>query len=123
MVAVVRVVLGVIFLISGIVKLASGTWPETARRFGTPRPLVPVLPPLEIVLGALLAAQLGGLWVPLITLGMLVAFTAAIVVHVARGDDVPCGCFGQASAKSVSAVDVARNVAFCALALVAVVGH
>jgi hypothetical protein len=119
----VKLVLGITFLISGIGKLSSGEWPAVARRFGTPSTLIPLLPPVEIILGALLVMQLGGPWVPLITLAVLLAFTAAITVHVLRKDEVPCGCFGESTSKSVSPATIARNVALCALTIVAVVGH
>src|SRR5437763_2847506 len=121
MVFVVRIVLGVTFLMSGIAKLASGEWTAVAQRFGTPQWLTPLLPPIEIILGALLVVQIGGPWVPLITLFMLLVFTAAITVHVLRKDEVPCGCFGESTAKSVSPATIARNVALCALTIVAVV--
>jgi uncharacterized membrane protein YphA (DoxX/SURF4 family) len=119
----VRIVLGITFLMSGIGKLASGEWPAVAKRFGTPTRVIPLLPPIEIILGALLVMQLGGPWVPLVTLAVLLVFTAAITVHVLRKDEVPCGCFGEGIAKSVSPATIARNVALCALTVVAVVGH
>ena len=115
-----RIIVGAVLLVSGAAKLRQPEWATTAAAFGTPRPIIPILPWLEIVLGALLAAQVGGVWVPAAALALLVVFTLATAWHVVRGDRVPCGCFGQSSTRPVDAVTVARNVALCALALAAV---
>jgi uncharacterized membrane protein YphA (DoxX/SURF4 family) len=119
--ALARVVVGAVFLVSGTLKLRQPAWRATAPEFGTPRWLVPVLPAAEIGLGALLVAQLGGRWVPLAALILLLAFTAAIVRQLVRGQAVPCACFGELSARPVDRLTVARNLALAMLALVAVV--
>jgi uncharacterized membrane protein YphA (DoxX/SURF4 family) len=114
-----RVLLGAVFLVSGTLKMADRRWPETARRFGAPQWLVPMLAPLELVVGALLVTQLGRPWIPLLALGLLVIFTATAAVHVFRGDDVPCGCFGSTSVKPVGVETLARNALLCLLAVLA----
>ena len=121
--AVARVVVGLVFLVSGALKVRNKEWPAAAAQFGTPRVLVPVLPWAEIVLGALLVAQLGGRWVALAALVLLLGFTAAVVAQLARGNAVPCACFGAASTRPVDRVTVARNLALCGLTLVAVVAR
>jgi hypothetical protein len=51
---------------------------------------------------------------------LLAAFTSLIAVHVVRGDDVPCACFGRASsARPVSWWHIVRNVVLAGLAVVA----
>jgi hypothetical protein len=75
---------------------------------------VPVLPWIEIGLGALLAAQLGLPWTAYAAAGLLTAFTLWLVTH--RG--VPCACFGAWSRRPAGWVDVARNVALIAIAVV-----
>ena len=116
-----RIVVGAVFLVSGTLKLRQPAWRATAGEFGAPAWLVPVLPAAEIALGALLVAQLGGPWVPLAALVLLLAFTAAIVRQLVRGSAVPCACFGELSARPVDRLTVARNLALCSLTLVAVV--
>ncbi|MDQ1396825.1 MAG: hypothetical protein QOG64_2084 [Acidimicrobiaceae bacterium] len=121
-IALCRIVVGGLLLVSGTAKLRQPAWPATARQFGTPAVVVPLLPWLELVLGALLVAQIGGRWTALGALALLVVFTAAVGVQLARGRRVPCGCFGQSSTDPVSIITIARNVALSALTLVAVVG-
>jgi len=121
-VAISRVVVGLILLIGGAAKLRNPDWPEVANRFGTPALLIPVIPWTELILGALLIAQIGGPWVAGAALVLLAAFTIAVMVHLARHDDVPCGCFGAASTEPVSRLTVLRNLALCGFCLVAVVG-
>ena len=115
-----RGLVGVVFLVSGTLKVRQPSWVATAAAFGTPRPFIPVLPWAEIVLGALLVAQVGGPWPPLAALVLLAVFTAAAAWHLVRGDAVPCGCFGSSSTRPVDAVTITRNLALCALALAAV---
>ena len=116
-----RIVVGAVFLVSGTLKLRQPDWLATAAAFGAPRTVARVLPMAEIVLGALLVTQLGGAWTALVALALLLAFTAAIATQLARGRQVPCACFGELSARPVDLVTVARNLALCALTLVAVV--
>jgi uncharacterized membrane protein YphA (DoxX/SURF4 family) len=118
-----RIAVGLVFLVSGSLKLRDREWPQAAARFGTPRLLVPVVPWAEVVVGALLVAQVGGTWTAWTALVLLLGFTAAVVAQLARGNAVPCACFGSASTRPVDGVTVARNLALCALTLVAAVVH
>lgn len=118
--AVARVVLGAVFLVSSVAKLRDPHWPAAAERFGLPRRLALPLAVLELVLGAGLVAHVAPPVPSFVALGLLGLFTGAVVAHVARGDDVPCACFGPASASTpVSWATVARNVILCLLALAA----
>ena len=115
-----RLLLGAVFLFSGVAKQRDRAWPETARRFGLPAPLAMPLAFAETVLGALLAAQVAPPWPAFVALALLAVFTGAAAAHAARHDDVPCGCFGSAaSAAPTTWRTVARNVGLCALAVVA----
>src|SRR2546430_9340692 len=96
-VALCRIVVGIVLLLSGAAKLRQPAWPAAAREFGTPRPLIPLLPWIELGLGAALAAQIGGRWTALAALALLAAFTIAIAAQLVRGRRVPCGCFGELS--------------------------
>jgi uncharacterized membrane protein YphA (DoxX/SURF4 family) len=109
-----------VLLVSGTLKIRQPAWPAAAAAFGTPRLLIPVVPWVEVVLGALLVAQVGGPWPPLAALVLLVAFTVAVGRHLVRGDQVPCACFGASSTRPLDAMTLSRNLALCALALAAV---
>lgn len=115
-----RLALGGVFLFSGVAKLRDPAWPTTARRFGLPSRLALPLAYGELVLGALLAAQVAPPWPSWCALALLAVFTGAAAAHAARHDDVPCGCFGSASStRPTTWRTVARNVALCVLALAA----
>ena len=77
------------------------------------RVLAAVFPPLEFVTGLFFAAGL----VPFVTgpvlLGMLVVFSIAIIVSLARKTDNDCGC--SSSQTKVSPVLLARNAVLAAL--------
>lgn len=113
-----RALVGIVLLLAGALKARDRTWPEAAGRFGLPRPGAIALPWLEVVVGALLVAQYGGRWTALGALVLLVAFTAAVGARVARGDEVPCACFGALTAAPVSRRTLARNLVLTALAAV-----
>ncbi len=114
------ILLGLVFVVSGGSKIAAGAaWPQQARELGAPRFVVPVLPWLEIVLGAVLVVQLAPAVAAATALVVLVAFTALIVRRLAEGKHPPCACFGAWSAKPLGRAHVVRNVGFIALGVVA----
>ena len=113
-----RVAVGVVLLASGAAKLGQPAWPATAAAFGAPAGVARALPWVELVLGGLVAAGVGLPWSALAAAGMLAAFTVAVGARLARGDAVPCGCFGETSPEPVGLDTVVRNLLLVALALV-----
>jgi uncharacterized membrane protein YphA (DoxX/SURF4 family) len=114
------VLLGLVFLVSGGSKLAAGpAWPDQARGLGAPSAVVPVLPWLEIVLGALLVVQLAPVLAATVALVVLGAFTALIVRRLSEGEHPPCACFGAWSTKPLGRGHVVRNTGFMVLGVVA----
>lgn len=114
------VLLGLVFLVSGGAKIAAGpAWPEQAVGLGAPPIVVPVLPWVEIVLGAILVMQLAPMVAAGAALLLLAAFTALIVRRLLQGRHPPCACFGSWSARPLGAGHVARNVAFMVLGVLA----
>ena len=114
------VALGVVFLVSGGSKLAAGpAWPHQARALGAPSVVVPMLPWLELVLGAVLVTQLAPTLAAAIALAVLGAFTVLILRRLAEGRHPPCACFGAWSSRPLGRGHVIRNVAFIGLAVVA----
>lgn len=112
------ILLGVVFLVSGGSKLASGSaWPEQARGLGAPSFVVPVLPWFEIVLGAVLVTQLVPTFAAAAALLVLAAFTVLILRRLAEGQRPPCACFGAWSAKPLGRGHVIRNLCFIGLAV------
>lgn len=116
------VALGLVFLVSGGSKIAAGpAWPQEASEMGAPTFSVPVLPWIEVVLGAVLVMQLAPLVAGVAALSMLVVFTALIARRLAEGRHPPCACFGSWSSKPLGRSHVVRNVAFSTLAVVVIV--
>jgi len=107
---------------AGAAKVAMGArWPIEAATMGAPRPIVPVLPWIELVCGALLIAQWQRQSIALIVGVMLLVFTIAIIAQLARGRHPSCACFGSWSARPLGWWHVARNAALLVLAAVLVV--
>jgi hypothetical protein len=119
--AVAAILVGVAFLVAGGSKVAARhAWPAQARELGAPAFVIPVLPALEIVLGALLVAQVAVLFTGSIAALLLVAFTALIGVRISQGERPACACFGAWSASPIGAGHVIRNVVLMVLAMTAV---
>lgn len=111
------VLLGLAFLVAGGSKLAAGrAWPAEARGLGAPAWVAPVLPWVEIVVGAALITQIARRPAAVVAAVMLLAFTVLIAVRLAQGRRPPCACFGAWSTKPIGASDIARNVALLVLA-------
>ncbi len=114
------IVVGVAFVVAGASKIAAGgSWPAQARGLGAPAWTIPIVPWVEIVVGALLIAQAVPPWPAIAALVMLVAFTALIGNSLAHGRRPPCACFGAWSAKPIGPAHLARNAVLIALAVLA----
>lgn len=122
------IVVGAVFLVSGISKVrATGDTHETLRALGLPswlqrRWVARAYPVGEIALGAgLLVLPAPAWWVCAVAGGALLAILTALVVRVVRsGDAVSCNCFG--SSRIIDGRTVVRNGALMLLSLVTVIG-
>lgn len=114
-----QVLLGLVLLASGALKAASPAWPTQAHAFGAPRWAAPALPWVELALGAALAAGLAAPWTALAAVGLLVVFTAVLVVRLAQGRREPCNCFGALSRGPVDRGTVVRNLVLLGLGAMA----
>ena len=116
------VTIGVAFLVAGASKIAAGpNWPEQARGLGAPNFAIPILPWVEIVLGALLVSQVGRDIAAVGALVLLAAFTALVGYRLSQGRHPPCACFGAWSAKPIGPGTVVRNIVLMVLALLVLV--
>jgi uncharacterized membrane protein YphA (DoxX/SURF4 family) len=116
-----RVLLGLAILVAAIAKIASGQrWVDQASALGVTRSLAVVLPWFELAVGAAVVTGVAEPWPAAIAVGLLVVFTAWIVIHLVRGEHPPCACFGSFSSAPLSWWHAARNVALIALGVAAV---
>ena len=121
--AVAGVVLGVVFVAAGVAKIAQrDRWPLQAAGLGVPRRLAVVVPPVEVVLGAALIAQIARPVVALVAAGVLVAFTGLILIRLSEGKRPPCACFGGWSTTPLRVGHLVRNLALIVFAAVAAWG-
>lgn len=121
MIVVVSVLLGAVFVISGVMKVASPRqWTAQSAGLGVPSVVAAVVPFVELAVGALLVAQIARRAVAGVAGALLIAFTALLVVRLSQGRRPPCACFGAWSSKPIGWSNVARNAAFLALAALVV---
>lgn len=111
---------GLAFVVAGGSKLAAReSWPVQARGLGAPQWTIPLVPWVELGIGALLIVQF--LVVPMAVAAalLLVVFTVMIVRKIAAGEHPPCACFGAWSSKPIGWGHIARNATLLALAVAA----
>lgn len=114
------VVVGVALLTAGASKLAAGpTWPVTARAMGAPAFTIPVVPWVELAVGAMLVVQFAVPFPAIAALVLLVGFTTLIVIRMSGGERPPCACFGSWSPEPIGRTHVVRNLVLMALAALA----
>ena len=96
-----RIAFGAVFLVSGTLKLRDPSWRSAASQLRVPALLIPLVAPIEIVLGAGIAAGVA----PDVSVGLglvlLGAFTAVVVaaLRVPAAERPRCACFGRWSAR------------------------
>ena len=117
------VVVGVVFVVAGASKLASGHgWRTSARDLGAPDWLAPLVPWTELTVGALLMVGLFEPWPAIAAIVMLVGFSGAIAARLRVGERPMCACFGQWSVSEIGPRHLVRNAVLIVLATLAASG-
>lgn len=115
------VAIGVMFIVSGGLKLASGRdWMRQAADLDVPRPLAVVVPWYELVLGAILLTGVARPWPAIVAVVTLIVFTAFLARRMLDGTRPPCACFGSRSTRPLGRRHLARNAALIAVAAVGI---
>ena len=119
-----RFVLGTVFALAGLAKLPRGAQFEDAVRGYrlVPDRLAPPiarwLPVLELAAGALLLLGLGTAPVAALLGAVLVVFTGAVAINLARGRAIDCGCYGAGPSRTIGWSTLVRNLGLLAMAVV-----
>lgn len=114
-------ILGLVMCFAGGTKIAMGRrWPIEARSMGAPAMVIPVLPWIEIMVGALLVSRVLPVATGLIALVLIVTFTALIISNVVAGRRPVCACFGTWSARPLGWQHVVRNGFLAVLAVLSI---
>ena len=122
--AVVRLGLGLLFLISGGSKFLRARSVErmVANYRLVPRSLLPIvklmLAPAEVAAGVLLLLSL---WLPVyaiawvLAFGLILVFTAGVASALLRGLEIPCGCGLLLNGHVITHATLVRNLALLSL--------
>lgn len=114
------VLLGVAFLLAGATKVAAGpAWTAMATDLGAPAFTIPVVPWVELAVGAALIVQLRVPIPAFLALALLAAFSVLMLVRIRQGRRPACACFGAWSASPIGARHLSRNAVLAALAVLA----
>lgn len=114
------VLLGLAFLLAGGSKLAAGrAWTAMAADLGAPAVTIPVVPWVELAVGAALIAQLVVPFPAVLALVLLVAFSVLMLIRIREGRRPPCACFGAWTASPIGARHLSRNAVLAVLAILA----
>ncbi len=119
MIVVASVLLGAVFVVAGVTKLAAPRqWQAQASDLGVFRIVAVVVPYVEAMIGALLIAQIARQPVAMVAGVLLACFTTLLVVRLLQGRHPSCACFGAWSSKPIGWSNVVRNAGFLVLAAV-----
>jgi hypothetical protein len=114
------IVLGAVFVVAAVSKMVAGTsWVAQARELGASAAVATVLPGVELLVGALLIAGIGGPLPALAAAALLVGFSVVIARQLVDGRHPPCACFGAWSQRPLGEGHLVRNAALLGLALLA----
>ena len=102
----VRLLLALVFIAAAVGKLRDRpAFAETLVQFGAPRtaaaPLSILIPAVELGLAPALLTTGTAPQAALLTLLLLLLFTGAIAVNLARGRKPACACFGAAATEPI----------------------
>jgi len=125
LVRVAQVVTGVLMIGAGLAKIGNPAgFAAQVHNFQ----LVPVavenliaicLPWIELVAGMALVLAIRARAGALLSTALLAVFTLAVMIALARGMDIECGCFGTADASRVGWIKAGQNLLMLAVAFVA----
>ena len=123
-----RLILAAVLLLSGALKLVDRDGSrETFEGVGVPdmvaRPLVWLLPSVELVVGLLICVPATARLASAAAVVLLAGYIVVVWRLVRRGSAVACHCFGALSSEPVSYRTLVRNLVLLALALLGAVGQ
>jgi hypothetical protein len=115
------VLLGGAMVVAGAAKVAAReAWPVQAREMGAPQWVIPILPWVELAIGATLIVAAGDVRRLAATAAalLLMVFSVQIAALLRRGQRPVCACFGSWSARPLGVRHLSRNLGLILLALV-----
>jgi uncharacterized membrane protein YphA (DoxX/SURF4 family) len=117
-----RIALGAVFLMAAVPKLGD---PEGFAKSVSYYKMLPVtvervmaltLPPLELLVGVALILGAVDAGASLVAFLLMVVFTAAVGIALARGLDISCGCFDTEGGTKVGLSKIVENLVLTAIA-------
>lgn len=117
------VILGILMCFAGGTKIAQGSqWPIEARAMRAPELAIPVLPWVEIIIGALLMTRVQTTAIGLSALVLLCSFSGLILANLLAGHRPVCACFGNFRPRPLGWRHLFRNGVLAALAVISMLG-
>jgi uncharacterized membrane protein YphA (DoxX/SURF4 family) len=122
---IVRIAAGLVFVAAALAKIGDpAAFSLAVHNYrmtpaGVENVIALVLPWIELLAGLALVLDVRARAGAVITLALMILFTALVGSAWARGLDFECGCFGKASAGHIGAKKFFENVGLTALAAVA----
>ncbi len=120
-----QIAIGLLFIVAGLAKIGdAAAFAKQVHNFRI-APVVlenlvaATLPWVELVAGVALLIGLRARAGAVISTSLLAVFTLAIIVAVARGLDIDCGCFGTSDGQGVGLTKIVQNFGMLAVSIVA----
>jgi uncharacterized membrane protein YphA (DoxX/SURF4 family) len=120
-----RIAIGLVMIAAALGKIGDpAAFATQIHRYrlipvGTENLLAIVLPWVELIAGLALVLGVRARSAAWLSSAMMVVFTLAVGLAVARGLDIECGCFGTADATRVGGLKLAENLLLTGTAIIA----
>jgi|GEM_PF-2521874 len=118
-----RILFGIIFILSGILKLIDlGSFASAITKFKILNPLwVPyvkvLIPVLELSLGIMLVVNIKSAIASQTATWLLAFFTALLIAKISEGEKISCNCFGSLTNGYIDWTTVLRNLILMAVSI------
>lgn len=120
-----RIAIGLVMIAAALGKIGDpGAFATQVHHFrlipvGAENLLAIVLPWVELIAGLALVLGVRARSAAWLSAAMMVVFTLAVSLALARGLDIECGCFGTADASRVGGLKLAENLLLTGAAIIA----
>lgn len=125
-IAILRIYLALIFILSGLEKIndLNGFAQSIENYKILPMALINItaitIPWIEVITGALLLLGINIKENSLIILFLLLIFTTALIIALAKGLNINCGCQGAAYMQKINVTKIFENISFIIMSLLGI---
>jgi hypothetical protein len=110
---------GAVLIVSAVAKLSNPKWKDREVAIGTPAWILPLLAPVELIIGVLMVVRIQRFVIGVASAGLFLAFIVFLMMKWDERAGEPCNCMGMLSTRPASWRTIVRNAVLIAASFVA----